>query len=564
MNRGLTAFDDLQDDETFAEEYIEEDVLDSILSEEALLLLDEYKNSIVKGRTETSDSNIKVSEVLGSIAFLYEKIRNAIDYKSEHLLRKNAIERILRRSIWENKGKEPKELADGLIRELIWGRYLKNNFIPKKIAGEIEVVLSKYQEIERLLTSKENQLKPGETKDWFMGICACEIDELLDPNFYFREALCKSLYFWFKSNFNWQDNGLSEDDKDVQIFIAIQRSIAKADSSCLRYALLKVYYPPWKEITSINIDRIFGVILKIREEIERHLDSPVQPKMYRFVQKQAAAFLILKEVIEDDIEKAEEIMIDPPRLEKKVRKITGEKYDDIRKKVNTGIKRSIIYIFATKIIFAFLIEIPYEYFFLEKLNFLALSVNLLLPPTLMFMLGVSIRKPGKENTERIVDKINSFVYRRQDTEKINFSLNPQKRNTFLSQVFLIFYTIIFLITFGGISYLLLGAGFNLISAGIFFGFLSLVLLFSYRVRYTASELNVTGEKEGFLAHIFTNLSLPLLNLGVWLSRGLSKLNFLVVIMDFLIEAPLKNIISVFEEWTSFIREKKEEVVEVPN
>jgi len=31
-----------------------------------------------------------------------------------------------------------------------------------------------------------------------------------------------------------------------------------------------------------------------------------------------------------------EIMIDPPRLEKKVRKITGEKYDDIRKKIDSS------------------------------------------------------------------------------------------------------------------------------------------------------------------------------------------------------------------------------------
>jgi len=48
-----------------------------------------------------------------------------------------------------------------------------------------------------------------------------------------------------------------------------------------------------------------------------------------------------------------------------------------------------------------------------------------------------------------------------------------------------------------------------------------------------------------------------------LSQGLAKLSFLMVIMDFLIEAPLKTIISVIEEWTSFIRERREEVVSVP-
>ncbi len=39
---------------------------------------------------------------------------------------------------------------------------------------------------------------------------------------------------------------------------------------------------------------------------------------------------------------------------------------------------------------------------------------------------------------------------------------------------------------------------------------------------------------------------------------------MTVILDFIIEAPLKSIIGVFEEWTSFIKEKKEEIVEQPD
>ena len=52
-------------------------------------------------------------------------------------------------------------------------------------------------------------------------------------------------------------------------------------------------------------------------------------------------------------------------------------------------------------------------------------------------------------------------------------------------------------------------------------------------------------------------------MGVYLSKGIAKLNFLTILLDFLIEAPLKIIVEVIEEWTSFIREKREEVVEVP-
>ncbi len=106
--------------------------------------------------------------------------------------------------------------------------------------------------------------------------------------------------------------------------------------------------------------------------------------------------------------------------------------------------------------------------------------------------------------------------------------------------------------------------FNLLSGIIFFMFLSLVLLFGYRVRYTASELNVTGTREGIISHLFTNLTLPFINLGIWISEGLAKFNFLIVLLDFLIEVPFKRIIAVFEEWTAFIRERREEAVEVPS
>ena len=125
------------------------------------------------------------------------------------------------------------------------------------------------------------------------------------------------------------------------------------------------------------------------------------------------------------------------------------------------------------------------------------------------------------------------------------------------------YGVLFFLTFGAISYLLQKIGFNMVGGVIFFIFLSLVLLFAYRVKFTASELNVTGEKENLFGHLMSNISLPLLDLGVWLADKFSRFNFLIVFLDILIEAPLKNVIGVADEWTSFVKERREEVVEVP-
>ena len=58
--------------------------------------IEEYEQVLVSEK-EHIDGNIKVSEVFGGIARLYERLRTTVEYKGEHLLRRNAIERIIRR-----------------------------------------------------------------------------------------------------------------------------------------------------------------------------------------------------------------------------------------------------------------------------------------------------------------------------------------------------------------------------------------------------------------------------------------------------------------------------------
>ncbi len=537
------------------------------LSYEANLLLNEYEKIFKRQRVGSAEPNIDVSQVLAPVAFLYERLRNAVDYKSEHLLKRNAIERILRRQIWERPGRDPSNLANFLVRELIWARYLKNDSIPKSKITDAAKILEKYLEIFHLLkyqTESGSRLTgSSEIRDWFFGVASCEVEEVIDPYIYYVDVLNKPVFLWFKKHFDWLDEDLSEEDKDIQILIAVHRSLPKSDNPRIRYHLLKTFYPEWIEVENGELHLKIDRIVSIHQKIEDHINSPIQPRIYRFVQKQAAAFQVLKEVIEEDIEKAGELLSNAKQLEDRVLKVCDRRYDEIRKKVNRGITRSVIYIFTTKVLLAFIIEVPYELIFVGALNYLSLLINTLFPPSLMFLLGLTIKRPGETNTKRIISKIKSFVYDNKDREKIRFSLTSSNRNTLTYRVFLSIYAFLFLLTFGVITYLLISLDYNLLSGIIFFVFLSLVLLFGYRVRFTASELNVTAEREGIISHLFSNLTLPFLNLGVWLTQVLARFNFLVVIMDFLIETPLKNIIAVFEEWTAFIREKREEVVEVP-
>ena len=79
--------------------------MSSQISESTQKLINSYKEAIELERTynETSEEKIKVHQVSSRIAFLYERIRNTVDYKEEHLLRKTAIERILKRRLMTEK-----------------------------------------------------------------------------------------------------------------------------------------------------------------------------------------------------------------------------------------------------------------------------------------------------------------------------------------------------------------------------------------------------------------------------------------------------------------------------
>ena len=56
------------------------------------------------------------------------------------------------------------------------------------------------------------------------------------------------------------------------------------------------------------------------------------------------------------------------------------------------------------------------------------------------------------------------------------------------------------------------------------------------------------------------LMLPIVTVGSWLSRGVAKLNFLVFVFDFVLEAPFKMILRVMDNWFDFLSRKRDEVV----
>jgi len=132
----------------------------------------------------------KVHDTISNVAWAYEKLRQAIDYQDEHLLRKNAIERMLKRRLVA--GVTADTVAEPLILELIRGRYLPNKTLPVSLIGETAEIINRaihlWTQVPHLSHEEHDQIF-----NWYLGILSVEINELLLPTEH-DEALLQLMY----------------------------------------------------------------------------------------------------------------------------------------------------------------------------------------------------------------------------------------------------------------------------------------------------------------------------------------------------------------------------------
>ena len=269
--------------------------------------------------------------------------------------------------------------------------------------------------------------------------------------------------------------------------------------------------------------------------------------------------MILQDALEKNAHAVREKAQSTVYLNKLVEKITKDKYKRLHKKITISTTRSIIYIFLTKMLIAFIIEFPYEKFIIKDINYRNLLINLLLPPAIMFFITLTIRVPGKKNTKAIQDYVQGIVY----TEIPHNIAGYKKKRKLQGTKRIIFgslYSIGFFATFGLIIYFLLKLEYNVISGIIFVLFLTLVSFFGFMIRQQIRDINLLKETQSGIATITDFFAFPIIRTGSILSTGFAKWNITVYIFDIFLEAPFKTIIQLFEEWFHFVRERKDEIV----
>lgn len=500
---------------------------------------------------------LEVSQTASFFAILYEKIRNAVEYREAHLIRRSSIERILRRRLLLNASASGE--GESIIRELMWARYFPPESLGEADIQTVEGIIQKYVRVrDHLLTARN-----GRARKYFSGfiydLMTCEIEEALSPYEAKRNAL-QTFYIFQVLKDKVRVENITDEKKNAYFYVAIERLFAKSDRAYLRAHLFSLLYGSISSAKNPELEQITAGLPKIFQNIDGLIKNPYTDRLRRFINGQMPPFRVLFDITGKGAEAVKEIAADPVKLWVEVDRTCRAKYDQGSRRLTRLAIKAIIYIFLSKMLFALALEYPLSLHLFGEVNYTALWVNTLFPPLLMFLIVGFTRIPGAENTKRIYNRLIDVIDADRSFEaSVSFVMRRARvKRPILIFTFTIFYSMTFFMTFLLLYGILQLFNFNIVSKLVFVFFVSLVSFFAHRIRQAAREYQLR-EKETFFRPFIDFFLMPFLSVGKILSTGISRLNFLGVVLDFLIEAPFKLIIEVIEEWVNFMRARREEI-----
>ncbi|MFA6308083.1 MAG: hypothetical protein WCS88_03375 [Patescibacteria group bacterium] len=528
------------------------------ISEEIIILYKKLEQIYKEKELLTQEENtIEIEEIASHFSALYEKLRNTVDFKEVHLLRRFAIERNLKRRFIMERLKP--SIARHLVEDLVRSRYLENKTIPDRRVKQVEQIIEKYNDLFLLMNDMYHGDEIKNYFNWLIAVEACEIDMLLIPE-NIGDAVTEAMYQITKSRIKLKgDDDLSIREKNLQLYIAIHKSIVKSDDIIISYHLLNLTYSNWLNADRDTIRTIATHLPAIYNDIHYHLKHPYQRRIFNSIKEPVVTFKILHELILEHGSGMRELLANPDLLESEAKILINKKYKSIRNRISKASVRAILYIFITKSLLALLLELPYEKYVINETNYTNLAINILFPPLLMFLVTLTIKPLSKNNTELILEGLHNVVYNKAE-QSILCKLKTKYNKKLAYQVFYNFmYTVLYIVVFGGFIYLLKRLDFNFLSGAIFLFFLTAVSFFAIRIRATAKELRVEKQKEGLLSFLLNFFSLPIISAGRWMAARFKSINVFAFVMDYIVEAPFKLFVAAFEDWLGFMKEKKEEV-----
>lgn len=513
-------------------------------------LADYLLTAFTKEEKEQEEKKLSVNPIVSEVATWYERLRNAMDFREDEVVLRASIERILRRRLI--LGGDGQKIAYPLVRELLWARYFPQNSVPESLVNEVADRIDLYLLLQEQIIDKHG-MDESKLKEFLYQVLSSDIEKVLNPKKE-KELLTNFMFAVMKQIVEIKDDTV--ETKDAQVFIAVRKAFAKDDLAFLGYYLFELYFG---KLTISNLESVAVRFMKGYHEIQRELSYPLKDKIFSFVRQQTPVFFILYDLLRKYRSQSKDLFTNEQELSKAVFEDCTSRYKSIGSKVRRAVIRSVIFILFTKVLFAFGVEGTYERLFLHQIYWSSIFINTSIPPLLMIMVGILIQTPGQENSKRILQRMQIVLFDKDPKIVPPLVISKQaKVKTKLDLVFTLLWLLAFIVSFGGIWFLLGKLHFNYVSRFVFIFFVTVVSFLAYRINQTAHMYSVE-EKLGLITPLVDFFFLPIIQVGRRLTEGVAQVNIVLFVFDFLIETPFKGLFAFFEQWFVFLHQKREEL-----
>ncbi len=477
---------------------------------------------------------------VGRLARVYEIARNALEYRADHLVRRAAIERILRRQLVFTA--DATKLARELLLELKWARYVNDADIKVLTEADLAEILEKF-----IRTLGDRKID----KDWVVGLASAEIEEKINPNRDYQQFTTFA--------FHVMKRRLSLPDipyLDLVLFTCVDRVYSQSDNQQLAFHLWKLLRGQMRTAGASEEK----ILLETWKHYQLAVGHKLQSSLGTYIRQRMPPLVLVRDMY----------FANPRRFviavngEKEFNQLAAEvlelQLSQMRRRMNTATVRSLVYVFLTKMLLVIVLEMPLERLVRGHIATVPLLINLAFPVVLMWFLSKRIKLPKPAEQERLAAEAWKVVHSEEfPVDEMDMYLGPRPVSKVRWVIYYSLYGVLFLIIFAAIWWALQKVGFSIFNIVIFIFFLCVVSFFAYRIRQTAMVYTYKPREQQKTAFIEV-LTLPVVVVGSFLSREVSRLNFLVFIFDFVLEAPFKIVLRFLDSWMAFLSVKRDEAV----
>jgi len=545
------------------------------LSTETRALIERFERGLEeKEASEGAVNTIYVDSIASKIAEFYEKLRMIIDWKDEHLIRRTAIERSLKRRFLSELGNGSagnynfRDVSESLLMELIRAGHFPNNSLPRERIGEVAKVLEKYSFIlENAAVEKQDSQGAKERVNfyhWLLEVAACEIEGTLEPAIK-ENALIDYMTVQLLERLKLDPSiKLSPEEKETHLYIAVHRALFRLDSPIIAYHLLQCWYENWDSLEEANLNAVTQNITRDWRNIEKLFDHPLYPEFYKFCERYDTYYLLLGDIFselekqeeeEAGEEKVENTISKPSLLERLTRMVYEERAESLSSRLTRTATYSTLSIFVGGAVSLFLVEVPLARLFAGRFSPTALAVDLAVPTAVMYLLVGTARPPEEENLEKVIEGMKRTVYEGFDWGL--YEITPKKKRSFwVSFLVTLLYFFIWVVSLSAVAAAFYFARVPLPSVVLDTINVAVVTFAGIEIRQRANELRVGETRTKISDFIFDTFSLPVAKLGKWLSEKWKEYNLVSVFFTALIDMPFLGFIQLIESWSAFLKEKK--------